>query len=321
MKMIEIVKFMEVCKKSQTELKAWLSEWIKKYYDDIVNEDGFLYAKGNDKVLLTAHMDTVHERQCKYIKSRKKNGKTILSSIDGIGGDDRCGIWIIMQIVEKTTLRPSILFCEDEEIGGVGSSKFLDRYYGDEMYDNLFFIELDRANATDLVYYSDENTEFHEFCEKVTGYEENFGSFSDISHLCPAYEISGVNISCGYYKAHTTDEYVVWEEMCNSIDATINLITAGLEQGKQYEYVKASYYYGRKYNWFDEYFENYGKEESVYGDEQVCGDNTHVFEFYSADGIVYRIYAGGFDEAVGKLMTSYPNMCWNDIIDYDEYKD
>ena len=305
--------FIEICKMSQNQLKNHLVEWGNKTYQDVdtgdksmgVCGDGYIYIRGNIPVLLTAHMDTVHKELVKDFYEYKNN---IISSPQGIGGDDRCGIYMIKKIVETTNLRPYILFCEDEEIGGVGSNKFCTTKLADELKDLRFMIELDRVHANDLVYYDDENTEFHKFCEKVTGYKESYGSFSDISNLSPEAGVSSVNISCGYYNAHTTSEYVVMSEMENSIKATIKLIEAGVSQNKQYEYEDNS-----RYNFASYYTNDY------YGHEE-----PEVYIFWAKDGDdpygkEYCFSGTSLEEAVGTLLISNPELKWSDITDYCNY--
>ena len=57
-------KFEDICRMTQEEVKAYMKKYLisKKY--DVIDEDGFLYAKGTNPVLLVAHMDTVHTQQC-----------------------------------------------------------------------------------------------------------------------------------------------------------------------------------------------------------------------------------------------------------------
>lgn len=307
----KMTAFTNVCKMSQVALKIRLEEWLLKHYDEVIYEDGFLYAKGKDPILLTAHMDTVHKSQCSQIYySIQNDGCIRLFADEGIGGDDRCGIYMIMRIIEETDMRPSILFCEDEEIGGVGSRKFVKTKFLDDLLDVLFLIELDRANARDVVFYDDDNEKFHEFCIKATGYKESWGTFSDISILSPECMISSVNVSCGYYGAHTTDEYVVWNEMEDSIEAVKKLMAAGLERNEQFEYVetvKCGWGYGNSYrSLYSKYFE-----------DDLDGGEIERVVFYDDQGLYYEIVADTFDEAVGRLMQDYPLLCWNDVIDYD----
>ena len=122
-------EFSRYVKLEKGELKNVLRNELSKYYKEVISKDGFLYAKGNE-IVLTAHMDTTpsleygNRKMVKKIYEYKENGKPIVDSPQGIGGDDRCGIYMIMQIVKTTDLRPTIVFCEDEEIGCIGSSKF-----------------------------------------------------------------------------------------------------------------------------------------------------------------------------------------------------
>lgn len=258
--------FIGICKRDSIDLKRFLKAKLKKYYPEVIDEQGFLYARAIDTpVLLTAHMDTVHKERIKeFSQITTKEGNHILTSPQGIGGDDRCGIYMILQILKKTKYRPAILFCEDEEIGGVGSDLFCRTEYIKELSNLKFFIELDRANEKDLVYYDDANTDFHQWCEKVTGYKENWGSFSDISNLCPDAGISGVNISCGYYNQHTLTEYVIMEHMFNSIEKVKAMLKAS-ESVEPFNYVSYfnNNYFDNAYNLYDYYgYGNYfGRSE------------------------------------------------------------
>ena len=97
--------FITICKLNQTNLKEILVNEMSKYYkaSDIIDDAGFLYVRGSN-VLLTAHMDTVHKEPVKQVVVEKHEGKTIVSSPQGIGGDDRCGVYMILEILEETEL-------------------------------------------------------------------------------------------------------------------------------------------------------------------------------------------------------------------------
>lgn len=352
----EIETFMYLCKLDDPELKSVLTHFLTKFYPDVISEDGYIYAKGNDPVLLTAHMDTVHKYLIKdwYEDVYTKEGRTYheLSSPEGIGGDDRCGIYMICRILATTTYRPSILFCEDEEIGGVGSGKFCLTKYINDLSELKFLIELDRANKRDLVFYYDDNVDFHHMCEDVTGYREEYGSFSDISKLAPACGLSAVNISCGYYRAHTTNEYVIWEEMLDSIDATIKLIAwaccAEIEPYKYVEYVpyykrnntykygnySNSYYNTRYYDddyddWYTGYSNrNYGQvstqtEPEVLPNIGEVDETTYILQVaFLVDGKEYEASVKGATEGDCWMNFFLENsdVCFNDVIDFDMFE-
>ena len=63
--------FVKVCKMSPSELKNHLHNWLDSNYakGDVISGDGYLYARGDIPVLVTAHMDTVHEKRIKDRKS------------------------------------------------------------------------------------------------------------------------------------------------------------------------------------------------------------------------------------------------------------
>ena len=322
-------KFIKICKMEQMQLKRYLESELKKYYKNVIAQDGFLYVKGKDKVCLTAHMDTVHKEPVKdYYVLNSKGKRTIVSSPQGIGGDDRCGIYMILRILERTQLRPTIIFCEDEEIGGIGSNKFCGTKFINDLKKMHCLIELDRKGDKDLVYYSDVNEDFHKYLEEITDYKENFGSFSDISHLSPVCGISSVNISCGYYNAHTKDEYVVMEEMENSIKTTINIIEDVIEKNVSYEYKKreySKYSFGNRYlNYYDDDYNYYypnnwlnnNKKSSIFEEKEVSlyiqwkedGEDKDDWYYDTSE------YACWF-----QFFVEHGSVCFNDVNDYEVY--
>lgn len=310
--------FVNLCKFTQTELKEILPErLLEAGYTDIVVDDGYIYAKGDIPYLLTAHMDTVHKEIVKdFYEYVDGNGNHIISSPQGIGGDDRCGIYMILQIIREH--KPSILFCEDEEIGGVGSKKFCKTEFINELADLKFLIELDRANGNDAVFYDCDNPEFTKFITETTGYKEAYGSFSDISTLAPACKVAAVNLSCGYYHAHTVQEEVNIEEMFNTIEVVKKLLTTECEQ---FEYIEVDYGFGygnygrsygtyKKYDWYDGF---YGKR--TYDEEVVL--YVTFLEGGSYKEVEKEYYGATEEEAWFEFFTANPNVCFNMVLDYN----
>jgi len=161
---------------------------------------------------------------------------------------ERAGIAGILEILNRG-LRPHVLFTDEEECGGVGARKAAVQLNPEVN----FIIELDRRGKNDAVYYDDDNTEFHEYIESY-GFEYAYGSFSDISYLCPIWGTSGVNLSIGYYDAHTASEYVrisEWEDTVNKVEKILRAPTT-----KKFEYVKKSYSYS-KFSFYDDDDYNY----------------------------------------------------------------
>lgn len=272
--------FEDICKMTQEEVKAYMKNYLSSKRYPVYDEDGFLYAEGTVPVLLVAHMDTVHQKQCTEIIN--DNGK--LSSPDGIGGDDRCGIFIIMNLIKYH--RCSVLLCEDEEKGTVGARKFTKTDYINNL-DVNFMIEFDRKGSTDAVFYSCDNKKFEKFVTETTGFKFAYGSFSDISVLMPAAKLAAVNLSSGYYNPHTTSEYVVYSEMQDTVEAAKNLISA--ECDKPFEYV------ARKYD--------YSYSASTYKKDSLKGFLPHKKSIYDYDD-------------VGKKKSNSKTKSHNDGLDY-----
>lgn len=310
-------EFIKLCKMTQKELKEFLpQELVRLGYTNVLTGDGYIYAVGDIPILLTAHMDTVHDVAVKdFYEYINDNGQHIISSPQGIGGDDRCGIYMILDIVKE--FKPSILFCEDEEEGGKGSSKFCKTDYIKDLSTLKYLIELDRMNGTDAVFYDCANYDFIDFIEKTTGYKEAWGSFSDISYLAPESGVAAVNLSCGYYHAHTLKEEVNMEEMFNTITVVKKLLETECEQFEYVELPRRSFggFVNWNNKWSDDGWYDYYDRKYYYEDEAV----TLYVEYVDKNGIMQ--FCGLTDEtkesALLRFFQENPDVCWNDITGYD----
>lgn len=236
-------------KMTQNELKKFLPKYLKKYGYEPIVKDGFIYARGtNVEVCVVAHMDTTP-----YIDGRtRKRVKQIFTqdgvmwSPQGIGGDDRNGIFSILRILETTQLRPTILFTEDEEIGCVGSTKFIQTDYIYELSLLKFIVQIDRRGRNDLVFYQDDNKAWHKWVEKITGWKTKIGSYTDICEISPICGVASVNISCGYYDEHTKFETIVLSEVYGTIKCLKKLLRASFDSDAFYYKEKEIIRYGSK---------------------------------------------------------------------------
>lgn len=308
----EIERFGKICCKTQEELKCYLNRFLISNGYKVISEDGFLYAKGEQPILVTAHMDTVHKTQCKRYNVFNYKGKHRIQSRVGIGGDDRCGIYMIVRMI-LDGYRPSVLFCEDEEIGSVGATKFTYTKYIKELKEMKYLIELDRANANDVVFYDCDNKEFKDFIINNTQYEEASGTWTDIVELSDACGIASVNFSCGYYNAHTTSEYVIFEEMINTLMVVEELLSVKCDQ---FDYQKKKvdkwifaddddYYRSSDIRWWNSY-----KNTEMSGMEISWNDpetGKEASDFIQGTSEVECMYM---------FFIVYSNVCYNDIIDY-----
>lgn len=88
----------------------------------ILSKGNFILVRGTAPVMLVAHLDTVHEKPVKQICASKDGN--ILMSPQGIGGDDRCGVFAIVKVYHAAQVKPWLLFTCDEEVGGLGAQHF-----------------------------------------------------------------------------------------------------------------------------------------------------------------------------------------------------
>ena len=298
---INIEEFKSICKMSQKTLKHHLANTLSKVYPNVVVEDGYVFAQGKFPVLLVAHMDTVHKTSPKgFVYDEKQQ---TISSHQGIGGDDRCGIYMIMEVINRYNC--SVLFCEDEEIGAVGASKFADSELIKDLQFN-YIIEFDRKGSKDAVFYDCDNEDFEEFITKEF-YKTDWGSFSDISVIAPALGCAAVNLSCGYYNAHTNKEYVVIKEMAESIEAACKILERTTEDDK-FEYIEAARSYSwRNYGWYDDYFceSDDGYKETYF-----------IIEYEDEKGDVQwqEVEAYNRAEAIGMFCVENPRIPYENVI-------
>lgn len=315
-------KFESICKMSELRLKKYVEMQLKKTHEDITVADGFVFAKGTFPVLLLAHLDTVHELLPSLIKYDAE--KDSISCIEGIGGDDRCGVYMVLEVVKKYNC--SVLFCEDEEQGGIGARKFIETDLAKELKFN-YAIEFDRRGSNDAVFYDCDNEEFEEFITKDF-YKTAYGSFSDISVVAPFLGCAAVNLSCGYYNAHTKQEYVVLNEMERSIAEACQILERTTEDDK-FEYIEATYssyysrynggYYGAYYGgsyYKGSSYRNYGKNSySWYDDDSFA--YYYIVEFTNEKGQTewFDTYAVSEAEAIGRLLMWHPDLCYGNVTD------
>lgn len=222
---------MKIFQSSQKDLKKYLQRFLVSQKYSPVSADGFLYAAGEVPVLLIAHLDTVHLSLPSVICKGGESGNVWMSPY-GIGGDDRSGVYMLCEIIKK--VKCHVLFCEDEEIGGVGARKFTQS----DIRPNVnHIVEFDRMGTNDAVFYSCDNKEYVTFIESF-GFVEAYGSYSDISTIAPYLGIAAVNISSGYYNPHMKYEYVDFRVMHNNMERSIEMI---LSSDTAFKYVRKAY--------------------------------------------------------------------------------
>ena len=232
----------------------YLKSWNKNLKQD---EYGNLYIINPWTPLLSAHMDTVQREDdtiwMPHIHINKKKW-TISYTNSIIWWDDKCWIALAMELYEKYWDRVSLLFSRQEEVGHLWASDFC-RNHSDLLKQCKYCLVLDRRNAWDIIssdngYCSKEFEDEIYRCTKDFGYKPTHWLLSDAD----AYSkyINCVNLSVWYYNAHTSNEYIVIEELKNAFNAVCNIIENFQGEYDIYHEPERKPYYG-SYNYYGWY--------------------------------------------------------------------
>lgn len=185
---------------SQKELKKAMAQYLKAKYENVIFTKDYLVAIGDIPIALVAHMDTVFKTPVSDLYYDQRKG--VLWSPEGLGADDRAGVFAILKILQEG-FRPSVIFTTDEEQGGLGASALAQ--IPCPIPNLKYMIELDRRGSNDCVFYDCYCPEFVNYVESF-GFCEKWGSFSDISFLMDEWLVCGVNLSIGYENEHSYTE-------------------------------------------------------------------------------------------------------------------
>ena len=254
----------------EKKMRRFIKRWIM---NNIPEAEVKTDAKGNIYVTkgkaesypcIVAHIDQVqknHSRDFICIESKEvifgyspKNHRQ-----EGLGADDKNGIWIALKCLEKYDHMKAAFFVE-EEIGCRGSSQAEIAFFEDCKY----IIQCDRRGSSDLI----TSISFTELCSdefikatdcELFGYKPNDGMMTDVLELKErGVEVSCINMSCGYYRPHTDEEFTDKNDLLNCF-AFVQHIIENCPDVYPHKYESA--YYGNLY--WDELEELYMIAEDV----------------------------------------------------------
>lgn len=231
-------KLYEIHSPSRNEraMKKFIKGYVKKHIPGVTfrsDHVGNLYmTRGNSETYpcIVAHLDQVqreHSKDFKAIETEDiifgyspKNRKR-----EGLGADDKNGIWIALKCLEKYECI-KVAFFVSEEIGCVGSRGADLSFFED----TRFVIEPDRRGYEDLI----TDISFTSLCSneflKDTGFErfgykEKSGMMTDVLELKErGLGVSCINLSCGYYEPHTHEEFTVKKDLLNCLRLVEHII-------------------------------------------------------------------------------------------------
>lgn len=297
----------------------WLEHRNIPYETDAIGN--ILATKGKSDMypMIASHMDTVHDihKEFKVMSSKGKDGNLMLSAFNGtkqvgVGGDDKCGIFTNLFMLEKFDNIKAVFFTQ-EEVGLIGSGDADANWFNDVGY----IIQLDRWGASDFIsIYGGEPTISDEFANKVDcimdeyNFKHTEGLITDsIGLWSDGIGVSCVNVSCGYYMHHTDDEVIDTNELWNSIMFTYDCIKALGEN----EYVSSPKKTKHTTDFYDYYDYNAGfgqdidKESMLY--DVIDWDNLNY------DSLLQIMGTGNLTELMAVPLNSAMS---NDII--SEYR-
>ena len=263
------------------------SDYVKEFLTNIgveFNVDTYgniYYLEHENAPLLSAHMDTVRKDADFCIGdflTESESDKIVSGGI--LGGDDKCGVYIILRALEeKKTV--NFIFSRDEEIGCLGIKALIKPKYvenkeiADKIRNNCTYcLVLDRRGNSDIICTQNSygSKEFEEALKKISddggfGYKSEKGLCSDANTIRDY--ISTANLSVGYYNPHTQKEYIVKADLEKAYNYTISIIDGLTEKFAACEYHYTNYsknnsyrdysyynYYGR-YGYYDDDYEGY----------------------------------------------------------------
>lgn len=220
---------------------------------------------------LIAHMDEVprytNDREI-VVKKDKIFGRYVGTKQQcGLGADDKNGIYIALHLL---TILPNMKICftTEEEVGCIGARTAA--YNLEFFQDCQFLIEPDRRGANDLITRTNGlNVTSKEFLDDVADimkkykFSEAVGTMTDIGDLVETTKLSAVNVSCGYYNAHTHQEYTKLSELQNTLNFIYEIVTLN---NKAYPHVSTSAYakWGTHGNHYSRYWDRYDDWDDGY---------------------------------------------------------
>jgi len=220
---------------------------IEQTVPNVTKGNGYLLYKTDNesKPMLCVHLDTINTHYApdvtiepsdfEYDETLNILGVSIDSKLNCLGGDDRAGVWIALQIIHYMVTNKSskynVCFFRDEEIGCLGSSLY--KQSVDYIPNTTCYIGLDRKSSEgsqEVAIYGNDNQELIDMFTKG-GYSISMGSITDAAELADE-TTSCINLSVGYDNEHTTSEVLYLDCMYDTLE---KLLEVEIAQGKQFD--------------------------------------------------------------------------------------
>lgn len=188
-------------------------------------------SEGESYPCVVAHTDTVHLDQKDLValdqritlKESTVSGKRTLKGMHpklmmptGIGGDNKCGVYIALKLMLEFDVIKGAFFVE-EEIGMKGSKLADDSFFEDVGYAVQFDAPTRNWFSSKLMNVPLWNKVFFDTLKPILDKHgvnniTNRDPFTDVLQIRKKYDLCCAVFPTGYYNQHTKDEYVIPEE-------------------------------------------------------------------------------------------------------------
>lgn len=270
----------------ERDLSLYVQKKLRKAGIEFETFENQIYSLKEDKPLLSAHMDQVSVKAITKVEIKK--GK--IKADGNLGADDKNGVWILLQLIRKYPDDVSFIFSTGEETVTQCDIKdwinanweFIDKHIP-------YALVFDRRGKGDII------GEFNEYCTQEfeddvyacidsLGFKPTMGVFSDADAISE--HLSCVNLSCGFYNAHTEKEYTRIKSLYQGLYAGEKIITSM----KQFYKAPEKYYGGRWY-----------RQTGTHGTKDSTGwyyedDQYHVWFCPMCDAIYLEDYMEDIDD-------------------------
>jgi putative aminopeptidase FrvX len=288
----------------EEKVRKYIADWatirnIPHYTDKIGN---IYLTKGESEYYpcMVAHMDTVHKIDSygieiveeTYIKSQYDyssvcDGQQVLrgyvkgkthtrNNRTGCGGDDKAGIFLALEVMDKFDVMKCAFFVS-EEIGCIGSREADPEFFKDVAYT----IQHDSPENDTISWYCsgyqlfssewakpgvviDEETGRERFEGKIGDLLYDYGvrifarhPFTDVSQLTKKFDFECINLPAAYYQYHTSNECVLINGIEIAYDLSVAIIERLGNEKQVFEQQESTYTYGSGNNYNNAYTYGY----------------------------------------------------------------
>lgn len=217
-------------------MKKYIKNWVKNNVQGCKithdNKGNIYVTKGDSDTYpcIVSHIDQVQDKYSDdynvyLLKDTLMGYSQKRREFEGLGADDKNGIWVCLKCLQKYDIMKCAFFVE-EEIGCGGSSAAKIDWFDD----CRFVLQCDRRGGSDLI----TNISWIDLCSdeflqdinySAYGYKPTSGLMTDVETLKNrGVNLSMLNISCGYYNPHTDNEFTVISELKNCLAFVENII-------------------------------------------------------------------------------------------------